>query len=168
MVLLSDFNSNKYNAQIKKLEEMDMKIPNVTVTTIPLKSLKARYYLNQKKYDKALEALNGSSNANPFIFYTENLKSMVYQKLGNIDSAYYYSKKAFFGLPNNGLHSANFVKLAMLKKDKVSIEKASEQLLKSQSPLNWQNIITAYIDIVGAGNDKLMKLTNEAVEYFVY
>ena len=101
MVLLSDFNSNKYDAKIEELEAMNMKIPNVTVTTIPLNSLKARYYLNQKKYDKALTALNSSKNANPFLYFTENLKSMIFQKLGNIDSAYYYSKKAFFGLPNN-------------------------------------------------------------------
>ena len=64
------------------------------------------------------------------IYFTEFLKSKVYQKKGNIDSAYYYSKKAFFGLPNNTLHSANFVKLAMQKKDLVSIEKAADQLIE--------------------------------------
>ena len=70
MILLNDFNSNKYNAKIQELEAMDMSIPNVTVTTIPLKSLKARYYINNKQYDKALQKFEGSTNnSNPYLFY---------------------------------------------------------------------------------------------------
>ena len=166
MILLNDFNTNKYNARIKQLEAMDMSIPNVTVTTIPLKSLKARYYVNNKQYDKALQNLESTNNTNPYLFFTDYLKSKVYEKKDNIDSAYYYSKKAFFGLPNNTLHSANFVKLAMQKKDIASVERAADELIDSQSPLNWQNIITAYIDLAGSGNEKLMKLTNRAVKLF--
>ena len=166
MILLNDFNTNKYNAKLDQLEAMDISIPNVTVTTIPLKTLKARYYINNKQYDKALQNLGNASESNPYMFLTDYLKSTVYQKKGNIDSAYHYSKKAFFGLPNNTLHSANFVKLAMQKKDLTSIVKAADQLIDSQSPLTWQNIITAYIDIVGFGKQKLMKLTNRAVELF--
>ena len=116
MILLNDFNTNSYNAKIQELEAMNMSIPNVTVTTIPLKSLKARYYLNNNQYDKALQNLGSTKNSNPYLFFTDFLKSKVYEKKGNIDSAYYHSKKAFFGLPNNTLHSANFVKLAMQKK----------------------------------------------------
>ena len=166
MILLNDFNTNKYSARIQELEAMDLSIPNVTVTTIPLKSLKARYYLNNKQYDKALKNLKSTDNSNPYLFFTDYLKSKVYEQKGDIDSAYYYSKIAFFGLPNNTLHSANFVKLAMQKKDLASIEKAADQLIESQSSLNWQNIITAFIDIAGSGNQKLMKLTNRAVELF--
>ena len=64
------------------------------------------------------------------------------------------------------MHVANFVKLAMAKKDTITIKKAADQLLDNQSQANWQNIITAYIDIVGAENPDLMKLTNRAVEIF--
>lgn len=166
MILLNDFNTNKYTTRIQELEAMDMSIPNVTVTTIPIKSLKARYYLKNKQYEKALQNLESTNNTNPYLFLTEFLKSKVYEKKGNIDSAYYYSKKAFFGLPNNTLHSANFVKLAMQKKDLASIEIAADQLIDSQSALNWQNIITAYIDLAGSGNKKLMQLTNRATELF--
>ena len=35
----------------------------------------------------------------------------------------------------------------MQKKDLASIEKAADQLIETQSPLNWQNIITAFIDL---------------------
>ena len=167
-LLLRDFNSNKYFTNMAKIEAMDLKIPNVTVTTIPLESIKARYYINNKQYDKAIKSLQGSSKANPFLYFTENMKSIAFQKKGEIDSAYYYSKLAYFGLPNNGLHVANFVKLAMQKKDTVTIVKAASMLKDKQSSVNWQNIITAYIDIVGSGNKELMDLTNRAVELFPF
>ena len=69
MYLLRDFNSNQYNTTIPQLEAMDMEIPNVTVTTIPLKSIKARYYLKNKQYDKALAVLDQGNNANPYLFF---------------------------------------------------------------------------------------------------
>ena len=166
MYLLRDFNSNQYVTKIPQLEAMEMEMPNVTVTTIPLKSVKARYYLNNKQYDKALEVLNQGNKANPYLFYSENMKSKIFQEKGNIDSAFYYSKKAFFGLPNNSLHVANYVKLAMLKKDKEAIELAINQLHESTSETNWQNIITAGIDIVGSEDKKLMDLTDRAVKLF--
>ena len=96
------------------------------------------------------------------------MKSRAFQAKGNIDSAYYYSKKAFFGLPNNSMHLANFVKLAMEKKDTLLIVKAAGQLLETQSSANWQNMITAYIDIIGAGDRKLIELTERAVKLFPY
>ena len=167
MYLLRDFNSNKFSTSIADLEAMNMEIPNVTVTTIPIKALKARYYINMKQYDKALGLLK-KNNANPYLFFVESVKSKAFEEKGIIDSAYYYSKKAYFGLPNNPLHVANFVKFAMKKKDKKMIEIAADRLLESQSPINWQNIITAYIDVVGAGDKKLMELTNRAVELFPF
>ena len=80
MILLNDFNTNSYNAKIQELEAMNMSIPNVTVTTIPLKSLKARYYLNNNQYDKALQNLGSTKNSNPYLFFTDFLKSKVYEK----------------------------------------------------------------------------------------
>ena len=61
---------------------MDLTIPNVTVTTIPLIDIKARYLVNAKKYDRALEILSKQKNANPYLFYREALKSTIYDKKG--------------------------------------------------------------------------------------
>ena len=166
MYLLRDFNNQQYNTPISQIEAMDFTIPNVTVTTLPLKALKARYYINAKQYDKALQTLSQSEAPNPYLFYTENLKSVAFEAKGQIDSAFYYAQKAYKGLPNNSLHVANFVKLAMQKKERIAIEQAADQLKDTQQSLNWQNILTAYIDIVGVGNEKLMQLTEHAVQIF--
>ena len=71
-LLLRDYNTNKYFTKLSQIDNMELDIPNVSVTTIPLQSIKARYYINNKQYDKALDVLESSSKANPYLFFTEN------------------------------------------------------------------------------------------------
>ena len=54
----------------------------------------------------------------------------------------------------------------MYKKDRNSIEKAGSLLRDNHRSANWQNIITAYIDIMGIGDKKLIELTNRAIKIF--
>ena len=49
MFLLQDFNSNQYNLPLNKVDKIVPGIPNITVTTIPINTVKARYYFNAKK-----------------------------------------------------------------------------------------------------------------------
>ena len=94
MFLLQDFNSNQYNLHLNKVDKIVPDIPNITVTTIPINSMKARYYFNAKKYDKAIELIE-KGKANPYLFYSEILKSQIYEELGKIDSAKFYAKNGF-------------------------------------------------------------------------
>ena len=55
-------------------------MPNITVTTIPMKTIKARYYINANKLDGALDLLNEESQQNPYLFISENLKAQVFFK----------------------------------------------------------------------------------------
>ena len=48
MILLRDFNSNNFTVPINKIDNFVPEMPNITVTTIPLKSVKVRYYFNAK------------------------------------------------------------------------------------------------------------------------
>ena len=80
MFLLRDFNSSKYSITMDKIDNITPDIPNITVTTIPMKSIKARYYFNAKKYNKAIELLNEGIPANPYLFFSENLKAQIYLK----------------------------------------------------------------------------------------
>ena len=49
MFLLQDFNSNQYNLALNNVDNIVPNIPNITVTTIPINSVKARYYVKAKK-----------------------------------------------------------------------------------------------------------------------
>ena len=48
MFLLQDFNTNQYNIPLNKVEDITPDIPNITVTTIPMNSVKARYFVKAK------------------------------------------------------------------------------------------------------------------------
>ena len=128
MFLLRDFNSSKYSVAMNKIDDITPDIPNITVTTIPMKSIKARYYFNAKKYKKAIELLDEGIPANPYLFFSENLKAQIYLKQNNIDSAFINSKKAFFGLPKNALHASTFAQTLAVKKDVIETKKAFEVL----------------------------------------
>ena len=61
------------------------------------------------EYNKALELLNQSENVNPYIMYSESVKTEIYDALKVQDSSLYYAEKAFTGIPNNQKH---FIELA--------------------------------------------------------
>ena len=52
MYLLQDFNSNQFNVPINQIDALVPDMPNITVTTIPINSIKARYYFNAGKYER--------------------------------------------------------------------------------------------------------------------
>ena len=58
LFLLRDFNTSKYSIPLNEIDNITPDLPNITVTTIPMKTIKARYYINANKFDKALELLN--------------------------------------------------------------------------------------------------------------
>jgi len=141
MFLLQDFNTNKYTVPLDQVDDIVPDIPNITVTTIPLKSVKARYFVNAKKYDKALALLEEGTSANPYLFYSELLKSQIYSAKGQLDSAKYYAREAFYGLPNNQLHSATYLNLISQTRDRKALEEAFETLTQKGDPNNWKNYL---------------------------
>ena len=141
MFLLQDFNSNQYNIPLNLVENIVPDIPNITVTTIPINSVKARYFFNANKYEKALRLIDNGTGANPYLFYSEILKSQIFEEQGKLDSAKYYAKKAFFGLPNNELHSTRYMNLLNITGDRKSLDEAFDLLTKNNNFINWKNYL---------------------------
>ena len=167
MFLLQDFNSNQYNIPLNQLEDIVPKIPNITVTTIPINSVKARYFFNAKKYEKALDLLDKGTVANPYLFYSEILKSQIFEKQGKLDSAKVYAKKAFFGLPNNDLHASRYINLINLTGDRKSLDEAFELLTTKNKFNNWKNYLIIASNFKHNIKDKnLIERANKAVEIF--
>jgi tetratricopeptide (TPR) repeat protein len=166
MFLLQDFNSNQYNVPLNQVDTIVPDIPNITVTTIPINSVKARYFVNAKKYDKALALLNKGTKANPYLFYSEILKSQIFQEKGQIDSALVYAKKAFFGLPNNDLHASRLINLINLKRDRESLEEAFELLTYKNKENNWKNYLIVASGLYPPKDKLLMEHAKKATELF--
>ncbi len=166
MFLLQDFNSNQYNLPLNQVDKIVPSIPNITVTTIPINSVKARYYANAKKYDKALALLDKGTNANPYLYYSEILKSQIFQELGKLDSAKVYAKKAFFGLPNNDLHSSKYINLINITRDRDALEEAFQLLTLNEKPNNWKNYLIIASGLYPQGTKFLIERAKKATELF--
>jgi tetratricopeptide (TPR) repeat protein len=166
MFLLQDFNSNQFNVPLNQIDNLVPDIPNITVTTIPIKSVKARYYVNAKQYDKALALLENGTKANPYLYYSEILKSQIFQEKGQIDSAKVYAKKAFFGLPNNDLHASRYINLINVSRDRNALEEAFELLTVNNNPNNWKNYLIISSGLYPPKNKKLTERAKQATELF--
>ena len=166
MFLLQDFNSNQFNLTLNQVENIVPDIPNITVTTIPINSVKARYYVNLKKYDKALDLIEKGTNANPYLFYSEILKSQIYEEQGKLDSAKFYAKKAFYGLPNNDLHSSKYLNLISLTRDNVSLDDAFNLLTEKNKLINWKNYLVIASNLEPNSSQILKQRANKALEIF--
>jgi tetratricopeptide (TPR) repeat protein len=166
MFLLQDFNSNNYNVPLNQVDNIVPDMPNITVTTIPINSVKARYYVNAKKYDKALALLDKGTSANPYLFYSEILKSQIFQEQGKLDSAKVYASKAFFGLPNNDLHASRYINLINITRDKKALEEAFEFLTYKNKPVNWKNYLIIANSINSPEDPVLIERAKKATEIF--
>ena len=166
MFLLQDFNSNNYNVPLNQVDNIVPDLPNITVTTIPINSVKARYYVNSKKYDKALTLLDKGTSANPYLFYSEILKSQIFQEQGKLDSAKVYARKAFFGLPNNDLHASRYINLINITRDKNALEEAFELLTYKNKLVNWKNYLIIANSINSPKDPVLIERAKKAVEIF--
>jgi tetratricopeptide (TPR) repeat protein len=78
--------------------------PNLSLTSIPVKSIAAKYYFLGGEFNKALEYLEESDRVNPYLMFSESIRSEIYQYLDVKDSLIFYAEKAFTGIPDNDKH----------------------------------------------------------------
>jgi tetratricopeptide (TPR) repeat protein len=166
MFLLQDFNSNQYNLPINRIDNIVPDIPNITVTTIPINSVKARYYVNAKKYDKAMALLDKGTSANPYLFYSEILKSQIFEQQGKLDSAKFYARSAFFGLPNNDLHASRYINLINLTRDKKSLNESFELMTQKNNINHWKNYLKIALNLSNTNDSLLVQRAKKAKELF--
>ena len=162
--LLYEFNNAQYNMTRAELDEISHDFPNLTETAMPIKAMKARYYYLQGQKEEAHKmALEGAKD-NPKIFFGENLRSLFFFQEGNIDSAYFYAKKAFEGLPNNMPHYDMYTKTLVAKKDYQGIDATFEQVrtLAGDTKVVWTIYIRALAQTRSLGDPHAMDKAAEA------
>ena len=166
LVLLRDFNSNQYSLTLTEVENALPWIPNITVTTIPLASVKARYFYNAKKYDRALELLDEGSPANPYLFYSEIMKAQIYRDKGVRDSALYYSKKAFYNLPGNALHASVYMSQLLEVGDLKEVEAIYDKVIKTRNESLARNYFAIVVNMNPPRTKSWKDKISKAVEMF--
>nr|AOE06365.1 O-antigen polymerase [uncultured bacterium] len=166
LFLLRDFNNNQFSVTMDKIDNITPDLPNITVTTIPMKSIKARYYFNAKKYDKALALLNEGISANPYLFFSENLKAQIFLKQGKIDSAHVNARKAFYGLSKNALHASTYAQTLQIRGDSKEAVKVFDVLSRKSGPVIWRNFLIVLSQMLPTGDLDFVKYTTKGVELF--
>lgn len=157
-ILIYEFNnSGSLEYPLDLVKEFNHTFPNITVTTLPISVLKARYYLKAEKPAEGLELLHQSRNANPYVGLSEYELARFYIKR-DIDSLYHYSKQAFHKLPRSAYHSkAYFAALAKLKKEQ-ELDSAFSLVKKYNSFEQWKDYIFLKLEFGEKNRRDMQKL----------
>jgi len=111
-ILMDDFNRTQYfKRPLNQIEKIPDEFPALGVTTIPIKTAKAIYYLSQDSLRTAKQLLMESLNINPYLGMTETTLSELYLKEKKLDSAEYFASKALKVNYRNVRHLLNLQKV---------------------------------------------------------
>ncbi len=125
-------------------------IPNIDEWGLPVTCIKAKFLMDEQKYDKALTILNADKGSNPYTYYPEYLRSMVAEKLNEHDTAYYYAKLAYYNRPANLILFYYLYDIATKRKNTIEMEVAFDSVVKRVfSPVLWHMHIQTFYQVTG-------------------
>ena len=146
-IILSHYNLADYSLPLEVIDDMEMEYSDLTVTAIPMKSMKGFFYMKNGLYRDAIELFNEGTSHNPYLYFSEAYKAFAYINIKELDSAYYYSKMAFDNLPGNVVHFANYALTLVLKEDTIALKNAYEKA-KFKDELHDELYLSAMGDIL--------------------
>ena len=178
-LLLGQFNTNTFTIPLSDLEQFEMEYPNLSNTTIPLKTFKGIYYLKQEGMeDQAIEMFQKGNKENPYLKISESYMGYAFARKGMKDSAKYFSKRAFEKHPNNASHYAHYVIALSMFNDTLAITKTYE---KAKKYMNDETIDRIYYmamanlldkdegrEIVDKLNRSLLETKNDRMKEDIY
>ena len=156
--LIRDLNEDTWERPMDFVENLEVDFPNLTATALPIKVVQAQYYLYNDSIQKGMELIDEiiAEKSNPFIMLPEALKAKYYNTLGLKDSAYYYSRKAFSGLPRNPFHLAELIRSLNSEQKKDSIDEYFKQIKYPYNYQTWRIYLASTL-----GTDKENQFANE-------
>ncbi len=126
-IILSHYNLADYSLPLSDIDEFDLEYSDITVTTLPMKSMKGFFYMRNSRFREAIEFFNEGTSRNPFLYYSETYKGFCFLNIGELDSALYYTELAFNKLPGNVVHFGNYAVTLAALKDSVKLKEAYEK-----------------------------------------
>lgn len=161
-ILLYEFNAYQNKLPLEIIEKFNDQLPNITVTTLPLKMLKARYYMRDSIVDKALTLFYQSKKDNPFLKIADFELARYHLNKKNIDSAEFYSKNAFKALPRNYLYSRQYFQILTRQKKEKELDMAFKEIKNNFIIDQWRDYMFSKIKIDKNSKDELLEILSEA------
>lgn len=124
------------------------------------------YYVREKNYEKALNCFSKASKINGYAGRIEFYKQVISKHKGNIDSAYIYSKQAFYLRPRNYDIFNNAIKFAISQRDTLEIIKQNKLFSQYRPmPQTW-DIAARGLQYSGYNYRNLLKFIDEGLSKF--
>jgi O-antigen ligase len=149
-----------------QVKQMFPSFPNIAENSETIGYKEAKYLQKEKRYDEAIKILDSVHKFSPNTAYDYYLKCNIYQDLRKQDSAYVYSKKAFYAKPRNIYYFKMAIYLAYEKKKSTEIikmfnlfnsyRKESQAYLYYAKCLSWS----------GYDLKKMKKIVDEGVKLY--
>ena len=140
-LLVYEFNKYNLTAPLALVEGFNDDFPSITNTTLPIATLKGKYYLRDSMVDKALTYFYKGKYQNKFLKLSEFELAKYHYNINEIDSAYYYSKIAFDALPRNVLYSNIYFKTLIKLKFSKELDSAFLKVKDYRILDQWSNYI---------------------------
>jgi tetratricopeptide (TPR) repeat protein len=127
----------------------------------------SRYYIKEKKYDSAIILLNRSKMANPYLYYNEFLKGLIYIQTNQLDSANKYCKISFYNRPRDQSYFINMMVTAYKLKDTIELNKAFTFYIKYRDEsYPYKIYLNAMVDLSSNNDQGLIKIADAAIKKF--
>jgi len=146
-ILLTHYNLADFSIPLEVIDEMDMNYSNISMTTIPMRSLKGFFYMKAGFYREALDFFNEGTKHNPYLYFSETYKAFSHLNLKNYDSAHHFAKIAFNKLPGNVVHFANYALSLVHRGDSTEL-KAAYDKANHKKEMHDELFLTAMADII--------------------
>jgi tetratricopeptide (TPR) repeat protein len=98
-------------------------IPNITETGIPVAYIRAKYLVDEKRYDEAAAIITADKNSNPYLPDGDLLLGFIHEQKGNLDAAYGHYRHANELGHKDYASYASLQKICILRKDSVALER---------------------------------------------
>lgn len=158
--LIADLNEGKHRFSLADAIKADLNFPSISGPTQPVKMLVGRYYRNEDSIETAKRLFLDAIKDNPYIKSPQAQLAYLYLDIEEFDSAYYFAKDAFNGIPNNNVHRDIFFKTLVQRKDTLELKESFELLLEL-SPNNsshWLGYMDSRYQIVGPQDSEILDL----------
>ena len=158
--LIADLNEGMHRYSLSDAIKVDVDFPTLSGPTQPVKMLVGRYYRNEDSINIAKRLFFDAIKDNPYIKSPQAQLGYLYFDIEEFDSAYYYAKDAFSGIPNNNVHRDIFFKTLIQRKDTLELKESFELLLEID-PTNsshWLRYLDSRYQIVGPQDPEILEL----------
>mgnify|MGYP001054433878 CR=1 FL=1 len=166
--LYVDFNNyqNNLKTPLEIISNFEDEIPSINNVTIPIKVLKANYYIQNGDYDIALKLIDEGRRANPYLFISEYLLSKIYYEKGEYERAAEFSKISVDSLPNNLTHLAHYQKVLSQLGDIEELERIFNLSKDQKDEAIWFNHIILTVSLKDNYSSLDSIIAKEAVKLF--